>query len=333
MKRSYLYFLAFLVFAFCLNTPSIYGLKISSLETSSFTSKVVRFFSLDSVTLRWVLVSVCLLSINCGLVGSFLVVQGRALLGDTIAHAVLPGIAIAFFLTFKKDLVFLSLGAMLAGFIAIFVYNKVREIPFLKEDSAMGLVLSGFYALGICLLTLLQNIPTAHQAGLDKFLFGQAAAISHEDLFLIAVSFLLTVLSLGFFYKAFLIVSFDSVFAKTIGIQTRFVNNILLFLIILTIVISIKAVGIVLVSAMLVIPPVTGLLLSNRLYKVIFLSSVLSLGAGVCGSFFSFVKEGLPTGPFMVLCGAGAFFSVLMFAPRKGIIAKWLRRRKISSLH
>lgn len=302
-----------------------YAAKIGDVTEVGWGTQAIRFLSLQDPTIRIALLGAILLGIGCGLLGSFMVVRQKALFGDTLSHAVLPGVVIGFLWNMEKDPMNLFIGATLSGFIGLYVITVLKKTTLLKEDSLMGLVLTGFYALGICLLTMVQNIPTGHQSGLDKFLFGQASSLSWGDIKLMSIVTGLSIVTVGLFYKELLVNSFDVEFAHSTGLNKYFINDILMVLVTATIVISIKAVGIVLVSAMLIIPAATAVLLTNRLNKVIFLAIGIGLISAILGAFISFIAHNLPTGPFMVISGSVIFITAFLFAPEKGLFPRWWR--------
>ena len=309
-----------------------YAVKIGDVTTTSWSEQAMRFLTFKDPSIQIALVGVILLGICCGLLGSFLVVRQKALLGDALSHAVLPGVVIGFLWNMDKDPLALLIGAAISGLIGMYVINLLKKTTILKEDSLLGLILTGFYALGICLLTMVQNIPTGHQAGLDKYLFGQASALSWGDVKFIAWVTGLSITIILIFYKELLVSSFDSGFAQSTGLGKYFLNDLLMVLVTLTIVISIKAVGVILVSAMLIIPASTALLLTDRFHKVIFLAIGIGLISAVMGAFLSFIAHNLPTGPFMVLTGSLFFILVFLFSPKKGVFGRILAKRP-NSVH
>lgn len=323
----------FAYLAFSLITSiQLHAAKISEVTDIRWTEQIFRFLTLKDPSIQVALIGVILLGICCGLLGSFMVVRQRALFGDTLSHAVLPGVVIGFLWNMEKDPLTLFIGATISGFIGLYVITVLKKTTILKEDSLMGLTLTGFYALGICLLTMVQNIPSGNQAGLDKYLFGQASSLSWDDIKLIAIVTALSIILIWLFYKELLVNSFDAEFAHSTGLNKYFLNDLLMLLVASSIVISIKAVGIVLVSAMLIIPAATAVLLTNSLHKVIFLATGIGLLSAVLGAFLSFIAHNLPTGPFMVISGATIFILAFLFAPEKGLIPQWLSQRG-NSLH
>src|SRR4030095_2677101 len=164
---------------------STHAAKIGEVSRTRVGEQVVRFISLEDPAVRFALAGAALLGICCGLLGAFLVVRKMALVGDALSHAVLPGVAAGFLWNQTKDPLAIFVGAVIAGLLGTVVVHMIRQTTRLKEDAALGLVLAGFYALGICLVTMIQRLPTGNKSGIDKFLFGQAAAIGPGDLKLI----------------------------------------------------------------------------------------------------------------------------------------------------
>lgn len=306
---------------------NLHAAKIGEVTQTHWIDQVRSFVVLQGISIRIALIGAILLGISCGLLGSFMVVRRKALMGDTIAHAVLPGIVIGFLWTMEKNPLYMFIGAVISGFLGTYVINRIKRATILKEDSSMGLVLTGFYAVGICLITMVQNIPTGHQAGLDKYLFGQAAALAWSDIWLMSGVTILSLLLITVFYKEFLVTSFDDGFARSIGVTRFFFNEILMLLVAFTMVISIKAVGVILVSAMLIMPAATAIMLTNRMHVMITIAIGIGILSAVMGTFLSFIAHNLPTGPFMVVFGAVVFALVFFFSPTNGLITQWWWRR------
>jgi ABC-type Mn2+/Zn2+ transport system permease subunit/Mn-dependent DtxR family transcriptional regulator len=308
-------------------TSNAYGARISELSESSIVQQVFRFFTFQDPSVRFALGGSILLGITCGILGSFIVVRRMALMGDTLSHAVLPGVAFGFLWNMSKDPVAIFIGATLAGLLGTVTVNVVGQTTRLKEDTALGLVLSTFFAIGVCLITMIQRLPTGNKSGLDKFLFGQAAAIGAADLKLMAVIAFITILAVLLLYKEFLVASFDSAFARGCGFSVQLLHYGLMLLVAFAVVIALQAVGVVLVSAMLITPAAAAYLLTDRLHRMIWLAALFGMLAGAVGAFFSFLGPGLPTGPFIVL-GATAIFGIaFLFSPKQGIVVRWWKHR------
>ena len=273
-----------------------------------------------------------LLGVTCGLLGCFIVLRRQSLLGDAIGHAVLPGVCIGFLFAGTRATPVLLLGAMVAGLLAAAMIGLLQRTTKLKTGECMGVVFTGFYGLGIVLLKYIQNRGMAAQSGLDKFLFGQIVGISFSDVIYMAVTAGLAVALVVLFWRELAVASFDESFAFSIGIPIRALHYLLTGLITVAIVISIQAVGVVLVAAMLVTPAATAYLLTDRLHRMALLSSVFGAVAGVAGAFTSMLGEDLPTGAFMVLSASALFAVAFALSPRHGVLPRlwrvWERQRR-----
>lgn len=311
--------------SFLVLTGEIHAVKISEISDSNLTEQFVRFFSFKDPSVRYAVLGSLLLGTCCGLLGSFIVVRKLALMGDTLSHAVLPGVALGFLWTMTKDPWAIFIGATVAGLLGTVVVHWIHTTTHIKEDSAMGLVLSGFYAIGICLFTMIQHLPTGNKAGLDKFMFGQAAALGSDDLWMIGIVTAASGFLILLFYKEFLVTSFDSQFATAIGLPAKFIHYLLMLLLAFSVVIGLQAVGIVLISAMLITPAATAFLLTDRMHRMLIYASLFGMCSGLLGSFFSYLGNSLPTGPFMIVSASMLFTLALLFGNRYGIIPRKLR--------
>ena len=313
------------------SATNAHAARIGELTDSSIVEQALRFFTFQDPTVRFALAGTILLGITCGLLGSFIVVRKMALVGDALSHAVLPGVAFGFLWNMSKDPVAIFIGATVAGLLGAAAVHLIRHTTRLKEDTALGLVLATFFAVGVCMLTMIQRLPTGNTSGIDKFLFGQAAAIGAGDLKLMAVITVLAILAVMLFYKEFLVTSFDSDFARSCGFATHVIHYGLMLLVAFAVVIALQAVGVVLVSSMLITPAAAAYLLTDRMHWMLFLSAIFGMLAGAFGAFFSFLGPGLPTGPFIVL-GATTVFSIAFFlGPKHGVITRWFKQRSRSN--
>ncbi|HEX7860049.1 MAG TPA: metal ABC transporter permease [Verrucomicrobiae bacterium] len=311
----------------CFATQNVWAVRIGEISETTFGEQVVRFFTFRDPALRYALVGSILLGINCGLLGGFLVVRKMALVGDSLSHAVLPGVALGFMWNMTKDPVAIFIGATIAGLLGAVVVNLIKETTLLKEDTALGLVLAAFFAAGMVLITIIQRLETANKSGVDKYLFGQAAAISLEDVKLMSAVTALSVAAITIFYKGFLVTSFDAGFARATGFPVRVFHYALMLLLAFSVVISLQAVGVVLVSAMLITPAAAAYMLTDRMHRLLVLASVFGIFAGACGAFFSFLRPNLPTGPFMVLGASAVFVGAFLFGPKHGVVVRWWMHR------
>lgn len=316
---------------FLLLTAPAHAARISEITETTLTERAFRFFTFQDPSLRYALAGSLLLGLCCGLMGAFLVARKLALMGDALSHAVLPGVALGFLWNMTKDPLAIFIGATLAGLLGAGTVQVLKNTTKHKEDASLGFVLASFFGIGICLFTMIQNLPGGNKSGLDKFMFGQAAALGGGDVALLAIVAALAVAMVVIFYKEFLITSFDAGFARSTGLRVQVFHYALMLMLAFAIVSSLQAVGVVLVTALLVTPAATAFLLTDRFGLMLTLSAILGLGAGGLGAFSSFVGRNLPTGPFMVLAAAVFFVLALFFSPRHGIATRWWRHRSRSS--
>jgi ABC-type Mn2+/Zn2+ transport system permease subunit/Mn-dependent DtxR family transcriptional regulator len=313
--------------ALLLAESAAYAARIGDMSESNAREQATRFFTLQDPTVRYALIGSVLLGITCGLLGSFIVVRKMALVGDALSHAVLPGVALGFLWHTSKDPVAIFIGATIAGLVGTIAVSVIKHTTRLKEDTALGMVLASFFAVGICLVTMIQRLPTGNKSGIDKFLFGQAASMSLDDIRLMAVIAAIAVLAIVILYKEFLVTSFDEGFARAVGFPARVIHYTLMLLLAFAVVIALQAVGVVLVSAMLITPAAAAYLLTDRMNHMLWLAAIFGMIAGAVGAFVSFLGPGLPTGPFMVLSATAVFGGAFLFGPRHGVVVRWWRQR------
>jgi len=278
-------------------------------------------------TLRQVAMGAAMLGIVNGVLGSFAVLRKQSLLGDGISHAALPGIALAFLLTGSKSSLALLLGAAAAGWIGTLLIMSIVKNTRVKYDSALGLVLSVFFGFGLVLLTYIQKMPVATQAGLDKFLFGQAATLLRKDVLTIGILGGGVLVFLLFFWKEFKLVSFDPDFAFSLGFPVRILDVLLTTLLVIAIVIGLQTVGVVLMSAMVVAPAAAARQWTDRLGVMVTVSGIFGALAGVSGALVSSQAARIPTGPTIVLCASAIVLFSLLLAPNRGMAWGFVREQ------
>ena len=276
-------------------------------------------------TLRTTALGAVALGITSGALGSLAVLRRQALLGDAISHAALPGVALAFLLTGSKAPLALIVGAAVAGWVGTLLIMSIVRTTRVKYDTALGLVLSVFFGLGLVLLTLIQRRPDATQAGLDTYLFGQAAALLQRDVITIGVLGAAALLVALAFWKEFKLLAFDADFAASIGMRVRAFDVLLTGLLVVAIVIGLQTVGVVLMSAMIVAPAAAARQWTDRLSVMMATSALVGALAGVTGAVVSSRVDRMPTGPTIVLCLTTLVVISLLFAPNRGLV--WNRIR------
>lgn len=259
------------------------------------------------------------------MLGSFAVLRKQSLLGDAISHAALPGIAIAFLITGAKDSNILLLGALISGLIGTFWIRGIISKTHLKSDTALGLILSLFFGFGMLLLTFIQKQPNANQAGLDKYLFGQAATLVESDVWMMAIVTSICLFVLLLFWKEFKLLLFDADYTKTLGFNTKFIDILITTFIVLAIVLGLQTVGVVLMSAMLLAPAAAARQWTNSLGVMVVLAAVFGAFSGVAGTAISASQNNLSTGPVIVIvAGVFVLFSFI-FSPSRGLLFKQIR--------
>ena len=320
--------LAFSIFGILTASTIAHAAKIGKISETSWTEQALDFLSLEQPVVRTAVLGTLIIGFCCGVLGSFLVVRKLSLLGDTLSHAVLPGVALGFLWNASKDPWAIFIGATAAGILGVALVGWIKQTTHLKEDSAMGMVLAGFYGLGICMTTMIQNMAMGNKSGLDKFFFGQAAALSSGDIQLLGIISIITVVLVLIFYKEFLAISFDTGFAQAIGMPVQVLHYALMALLTFAVVVSLQAVGVVLVSALLITPAAAAFLLTDRMHWMLILAAGFGMLSGVLGAFISYLSNNLPTGPLIVLGATLIFVLALFFSPRHGFLTKTLRRKR-----
>ena len=273
-----------------------------------------------------VLAGVSLLGACAGLVGSFAVLRRRALVGDALAHAALPGLCLAFLIVGERNLPAMLAGALATG---VLVISGLTHGTRIKEDAAIGIVLSVFYGGGIVLTSWIQNLAThGSKAGLTTYILGQTSGITRQDVLLIASVAAVCGLAVVLMSKEFKVVAFDPNFAGVQGWPAFRLDLLLMSLVALTVVVGLPMVGVVLMAALLIIPAAAARFWTDRLEVLLVLSAVFGLLIGAVGVLPSSRIATLPGGPPIVLVGAALFLASVLFAPRRGAIARSLASRR-----
>lgn len=290
---------------------------------------LIEFFSFTDPNIRFVVIGSVLLTASSAIVGSFTFLNKRALVGDAISHAVLPGICLGFLMSGTKNPIFLVAGAFATGWLSLVVVDMIVRRTRIKEDTAIGLVLSVFFGVGIVLLTVIQKSGNAAQSGLDHFLFGKAAALVGEDLYVFAVVAVALLIAVFLLFKEFTMVAFNKEYAESIGMPVRRIELILTSLIVLAVVIGIQAVGVVLMAAILITPAAAARFWTDRLRVMFLLASIFGAFSGLAGAYISYVAPAMPTGPWIVIVISTIAFISFFFAPRRGIFSRLLKQTRI----
>jgi manganese/zinc/iron transport system permease protein len=291
---------------------------------------------LKNYNTRLVVLSTSALGIAAGIVGAFLLLRKRSLMGDALAHSTLPGIVIAFVVMLAlggtgKSLPGLIAGAALSGIIGLLIMLAIRNTTRLSDDTAMGFVLSVFFGAGLALLGVVQKIPKASAAGLESFIYGKAASMVVVDFWLISAIAALAAIAALFLFKEFTLLCFDESFAAAEGWPTLWLDVLLLGLVTAVTVIGLQSVGLILIIAFLITPPAAARFWTHRLSTMVFLSAVIGAASGWLGASISALLPRLPAGAVIVVVTSLVFLVSMIFAPTRGIFARNLRQQRLKN--
>ena len=268
--------------------------------------------------LQKALFTAVMVGILAGVMGSFIILRGMALMGDAISHAILPGVAISYMLGINY-----FYGAVAMGVITSLGIGFVSQNSKLKNDTAIGIVFSAFFALGIILLMKAQTA-----VDLTQILFGNVLIVRTSDMWLTFGVGLFVLLCIYVFYKEFLITSFDPTIAKSYGMNTNYIHYFMMVLLTLVTVASLQTVGVILVVAMLITPAATAYLLTNKMTTMIALSALFGASSAIIGLYFSF-RYNLTSGAVIVLVATAFFILAFLFAPKQGVVWNKMKKNNI----
>jgi len=283
---------------------------------------------LQSYTTQMVLLGTALLGLASGIAGTFAVLRKESLIGDGLSHAALPGVVIAFLLTGIKDIEVLITGAALSSITAAWLITITVENSKIKFDGALATILSAFFGLGMVLLTYLQSLNNAGQAGLSKFIFGQAATILARDVYITSAAALIIIVLTALFWKELKLISFDVEYAKTLQIPVTFTLILYRALLIMTIIIGIQSVGAILISSLLIAPAVGARQWTNKLGTMCILAGFFGMVSAIGGTIWSTSVQKLPTGPAIIVILSVIVLLSLIFAPNRGILWQYRKNKQ-----
>ena len=283
---------------------------------------------LQSYTTQMVLLGTALLGLASGIAGTFAVLRKESLIGDGLSHAALPGVVIAFLLTGIKDIEVLIAGAALSSITAAWLITITVENSKIKFDGALATILSAFFGLGMVLLTYVQSLNNAGQAGLSKFIFGQAATILARDVYITSAAALIIIVLTALFWKELKLISFDVEYAKTLQIPVTFTLILYRSLLIMTIIIGIQSVGAILISSLLIAPAVGARQWTNKLGTMCILAGFFGMISAIGGTIWSTSIPKLPTGPAIIVILSILVLLSLIFAPNRGMLWQFRKNRR-----
>ena len=270
--------------------------------------------------LQKALITSIVVGIICGVIGSFIILRGMALMGDAIGHAILPGVAISYILGVNY-----FYGAVVVGVLSALGIGIISEKSRIKSDAAIGIVFSAAFALGVILITKAKSA-----IDLTQILFGNVLYVRTMDMWLTIVIGIILLLIVVVFFKELLISSFDETMAKVYGLKTRFIHYGIMVLLTLVTVASLQTVGVILVVSLLITPASTAYLLTNRLSTMIVLSSIFGALSSIIGIYFSYVYN-LPSGPVIALAATAIFLIALIFSPKQGLLWQKVKKQSTNS--
>ncbi len=289
----------------------------------------VEFWSFSDINATWVLIGTILLGVSASVIGSFAFLRKRSLMGDVLAHAALPGVMTAFILFHANSPILMFFGAIFSSFMGLFLMNWLPKNTKIKPDAAMAITLSFFFALGLMELSYIQGLEVAGKSGLDKILFGQAAAMLPSDLYLLSIVSV-SILSLVFiFFDKFRLIAFNRIYAKSLGLNMALYEGILALLIVTSVVIGLQIVGVVLMAAVLLTPVAAARFWTKNLAAMLIAAGLIGGFSGLISANISYMAPSMPTGPWMVVVLSVLFIFSFLFAPEKGVVSNLRKQQKL----
>jgi len=253
-----------------------------------------------------------LLGLSCGVLGCFVVLRGMAFIGDALAHSILPGMVAAYLFGLN-----IFIGAFIAGIVTALLISGISRTEQVREDSAIGIVFTGAFALGIVLISRVQG----YTRDLAHLMFGNILGVSPDDVLIVILVTMVVLSVIALWFREFILISFDVIQARAIGLKINFLHLGLMMILSLAIVTGLQAVGVILVASMLVTPAVTARLLTDRLPVMIFLAAGFGCGSALIGLYLSYYMD-VASGGAVVLTGTVIFVLAFLFAPKRGFLAR-----------
>jgi len=284
-------------------------------------------------TVQNVVIGAIFLGVTSGVLGSFAVLRQQSLLGDTLAHAALPGVCLGFLVAGGRELGFILAGALVTAVLAALLMLLLTRRSRLKTDAGLGTALGFSFAVGVVLLTYIQNTGDAAQGGLDSFLFGQAAATLRSDLWIMGGIMVGALALVAAFWKEFKLVTFDPLYAGASGLPVTLLDVVLTTMIAFAVVVGLQMVGVVLMASMVIAPAVAARQWVTKLEHMVVAAAGVGVVAGVSGALISAVVANLATGPVIVLAASALVLVSILMAPGRGLLweqlARWRARRTL----
>jgi len=324
-------------------SPSATGGGFYNPELQWFSfDEIVRVATLQDFNTRLVLLTTLTLGLASGLIGSFLLLRKRSLMGDALSHATLPGIGLAFiFMALAgysgKSLIGLLIGATVTGAAGVALVTAVRNTTRIKDDTAMGVVLGVFFGGGVAILAMAQDMPGASAAGLENFIYGKTASMVTQDFLLLSGVAVLVLIGCLLLLKEFTLLCFDEDYAKSLGWPVNKLDLLMMALVILVTVAGLQAVGLILIIAFLITPAAAARFWTEDLKKMLWLAAIIGGISGWLGAAISALLPRMPAGAIIVLTAAGLFLFSMIFGNARGVLRRTLNqvrlKRKVGRQH
>jgi manganese/zinc/iron transport system permease protein len=317
------------------NGRSVWDALFGDLDWPSL-AEFAHVLMLRDYNTRVVVLGVMMLGLAAGIIGTFMLLRKRSLMGDAISHATLPGIGIAFILMVKlgggdgKFLPGLLIGAMISGILGMLAILIIRRVTRLHEDCALGIVLSVFFGLGMVILSIIQNMKEGNAAGLESFIYGKTASMLASDALLTGGTALVVALVCGLLFKEMAMLCFDQNYAASQGFPVVALDVTMMTLVAGVTVIGLQAVGLILIIALLIIPAAAARFWTDHLRSMVLVSGLIGVLSGYFGATLSALVPKLPAGAVIVLIAALAFAFSMVFGRARGLLVRWLEHRNLS---
>ncbi|MDG2224616.1 MAG: iron chelate uptake ABC transporter family permease subunit [Rubripirellula sp.] len=294
-----------------------------------------RVLLMQDYNTRVVILGTAMLGCAAGVVGCFTLLRKRALMGDALSHATLPGIALAFMTANamgwqERSLPWLLLGATASGLVGVAAILAIRRLTHLKEDTALGIVLSVFFGCGIAMMGVIQQMQTGHAAGLESFILGKTASMGASDAKLIAAAALIATVVCVLLFKELKLLCFDEGFAGSQGFNVLSLDLVLMATVVLISIVGLQAVGLILMIALLIVPAAAARFWTEKMWEMLLIAAVLGLISGIVGAVASALFPRLPSGAMIVLTCAAFFIISMVFGTGSGVLVRTVRRLRLN---
>jgi manganese/zinc/iron transport system permease protein len=297
--------------------------------------ELLRVFSLQDYNTRVVVIGTMLLGLAAGTIGAFMLLRKRALMGDALSHATLPGIGLAFMIATQfglnaKSLPVLLAGALVTGVAGVLCILLIRNYSRIKEDAALGIVLSVFFGAGVAVLGFVQKMQTGSAAGLESFIYGKTASMLSSDAWLIGIAAGTVAVLCALLFKEFTLLCFDGAYARTEGWPVAFLDLVMMAMVVAVTVIGLQAVGLILIIALLIIPPAAARFWTDRLSAMVLASAAIGAISGLLGAALSALVPRLPAGAIIVVVASVIFVFSMIFGPTRGVLRRFREHQRLS---